>query len=134
MNKLGLLILTASIIYPAMIFAQSDSPITFTKKEIAFIKYGNGEKETSWGRSFIQIDGNDNVYFYNGNGQLLVVSSNGKSIKVMDGKKITNLRIIDAEGNIYSPVYKKGSPPGFVMTKPDGTQTEYPNFDLSCNL
>jgi len=124
-----LLILTVSVFLPGLVFAQSNSPITFTKKEIAFIKYGKGEKETSWHGNSIQIDGNDNVYFYNGNGQMLIVSSDGTSIKVMDDKKIINLRVIDAEGNIYSPIYKKGSPPGFVMTKPDGTQTEYPNFD-----
>lgn len=117
--------------FPTLILAQSDSSVSFTKKEIAFFKWGVGEKETEWHSTAIRIDGNDDVYFYNGNGQVLIVSSDGASIKAMDGKKIANLWAVDGEGNIYSSVYnKRDKSSGFVITKPNGNQTEYKNFNL----
>jgi len=109
----------------------SSAPISFTKKEIAFFKWGSGEKETQWHSTRIQIDGNDNVYFFNGNGQILIVSSDGSAIKVIDGEKVKNICTVDAEGNIYTVDYEKKGVPVLIITKPGGSQTKYENFEFS---
>ncbi len=131
--------------------AASDS-ISFTKKEIAFFKWGDGEKEIKLNKithktidrskgvtqtsedflwpSAIVVDGNDSIYLNGGNGQIFIISSDGSSIKTVSAKKTGGLVEVDGDGNIYGTYSKKGEPLGFIRTKPDGTQEVYKNFDL----
>jgi hypothetical protein len=132
-------------------FCQSSSaPISFTKKEIAFFKWGEGKKEVklvsykekniyhgmdlggyrytyNWPKK-MEIDGNDNIYLYSGTERIFVISSEGNSIKTIDAEKTGGVVCVDEFGNIYGSYRKKGEPTGFILTKPDGTQTLYKDF------
>src|SRR5579871_2398688 len=141
-------------IFPSIIFAQSDAPISFTKEEIAFFKWGTSETEVKlstggisqrakknskpektvlnqyrWANTF-RMDGNDNLYFNGGNGFIFVVSPDGNSIKTISIEKTGGFSTVDEMGNVYSFFHKKGEPLGFILTRPDGTQENYADFDL----
>lgn len=134
------------------LFAQSDSPVSFTKKEIAFFKWGDGDNEVKlvkneeenivhgmdmggkrysyrWPQA-IMMDGQDNIYFGGGNGQIFIVSADGKSIKRINGEKTGGMGFVDGEGDIYGANYKKDKNIfDLVVTKPNGVQKVYENFD-----
>lgn len=137
----------------SLAFSQSSpNSITFTKKEIAFFKWGSGSNEVgiskheeedieqgvdegdkivtySWPKN-IHIDGNDNLYFGNANGQIFIVSSGDGSIRTISWKKTGGLEIVDGDGNIYAGLFNKGEPPGFILSRPNGSQETYKNIDL----
>src|SRR5579871_804487 len=141
---------------PPVIFAQSDEPISFTKKEVGFFKWGAGENEVklskiqerhakvekgtnkevetvettsiSWPR-YLRIDGNGNIYFWGQTNQIYVLSSNG-AVKKIDGENVGGLWQVDGDGSIYAPYHRKDSSVGFFLIKPDGTQVDYKNFNL----
>lgn len=137
----------------ASAFCQTSSdPISFTQKEIAFFKWGNGgnevvlikdESENSYhgpdlgGKKYtyrwpskIEMDGNDNVYFYAGAGRIFMIPFDGSSIKTISAQKTGGLGCVDETGNIYGGYVKKGESAGFTLTRPDGTQKTYKNFYL----
>lgn len=138
----------------ATVFAQSNTgSIAFTKKEIAFFKWGNGKNEVTCSnfntvihrgsdeknnldvQSFrapvdLKIDGYNNIYIDGGNERIFVISSDGSSIKTINSNTTGGLGIVDEEGNIYGPYYKNGQLLGSIRTNPDGSQTVYKNFEL----
>jgi hypothetical protein len=137
----------------SLAFSQSSpNSVTFTKKEIAFFKWGDGPNEVGitkheeedivqgtdagdkivtyeWPRG-LDIDGNDNLYFGNGNGQIFIISSEDGSVKTISWKKTGGLWMVDGDGNIYARSFNKGKQPGFILTRPDGSQRIYQNFDF----
>jgi hypothetical protein len=150
LNKLFLILIT--LLFSASAFAADSGPISFTKKEIAFFKWGTGKNEVKlvkteeeniihgtdeggkrysyrWPHS-LKLDGNDNIYFGGGNGRIFIVSADGKSIKTINGEKTGGLGGVDGEGDIYAAYYKKDKNEfDLIVTKPDGTQKIYENFD-----
>jgi hypothetical protein len=123
--------------------------INFTKKEIAFFKWGNGQNEVSLEKLIktkgttqvennetlywpmdMKIDGNDNIYFPNGNGRIFILSSDSNSFKKIIMKKTGGIISVDENGCIYGVYSKDGPPYGFIRTEPDGTQEIFKNFDL----
>jgi len=136
------LILTTMLLFLfsySLAFCQSASDsISFTKKEIAFFKWGTGEKEVkltktaevfSWPRA-LRIDGSDNLYFSAGNGHIFIVSPNGNSIKSISNQKMGGLGDVDEDGDMYSGYKEEGKLTGLLVIGPDGTQTVYKNFIL----
>lgn len=143
---------------PGIVSAQSNAPISFTKKEIAFFKWGTGgddvklnktqathikvEKNThnivrseetttiSWPRN-LEMDGDDNIYFRGGMNQIFVVTVDGKLEKKIDVRDKGGLWRVDGDGNIYIPYSEKNGQAGFHLIKPDRTQTDYKDFDFS---
>ncbi|MGH2611948.1 MAG: hypothetical protein ACRDFB_02735, partial [Rhabdochlamydiaceae bacterium] len=128
-----LVIWIVSMIAP--VWAQSDSPISFAKKEIAFFKWGNEpnevgviqiksggtkfEKKTGQvvgeiktivrpGNGALHIDADDNLYFSNGKDGIFVVSDDGGVIKKIDSDDWRNFCMVDAQGNIYFRYSKQG--------------------------
>ncbi len=150
--QLNLTLLVVTFVFHSVL-AQSNSPISFTKKEIAFLKWGDGRNEVklnktkhklidrskgvtetkefvSWTRD-IKIDGNDNIYFRGGNDKIFIVSSDGSSIKTISAKKTGGLMDVDDDGDIFAPYHKIGEPEGFIRTKPDGTQEDFKHFSAN---
>jgi len=148
LNKFFLI--TITLLFSASVFAADSEKISFTKKEIAFFKWGSGEYEVGlsknespnilhgqdlggkkvvydWFRR-MELDGSDNIYFANGNGQIIIVSSDGHVRETISMEKTGGLKDVDDVGDIYGNYFKKGEPTGFIITKPDGTQTVYKNF------
>lgn len=142
------------IFLPSFTFGQTNLSISFKKTEIASFKWGQEEREVGilkreraniyrgidqggkkdnyyWSR-FLRIDGNDNIYFLDGwNKRIFIISADGTSIRTVNTKKTGGLATVDALGNIYGAYYKKGESLGFILTRPDGTQTVYKNFHLN---
>jgi len=130
------------------VFAQSNSTISFTKKEIAFFKWGEGDNQIRlkkghshhngqatteevnvqyyWPRD-LKIDGTDDVYIQDGKGHTFIISSVDGSVKTVN---VGGFRAVDEAGNMYSLYYVAGEPYGLIVTKPDGTQKIYKNFDM----
>ena len=148
-----ILMLLFSFFYSSLALCQSTSDsISFSKKEMAFIKWGQdknefgflrreskntyqgidlgGKKETYYWSRLLKLDGNDNVYVLDGwNKQIFIVSPDD-AIKTIGSEKTRGLITVDAFGNIYGS-NKKGEPQGFTVTKPDGSQKVYRNFNLN---
>lgn len=132
---ISILFLSFSYIFA---FGQTSSaPISFTKKEVAFFKWGEIDKKNPISKEYsrfypkvLHIDGYDNLYFVTEQSQIFIVPSDGSPVKKNSLGKAGGVFIVDEEGNCYSSYYKKGEPWGFILTKPDGSQTEYKNFNL----
>lgn len=113
----------------------SSTPIWFIKKEIAFFKWDyfnrDGKKCDPFFVKCMGIDGQDNLYFLYSNLLMYIVSADGKTVKTIDWGNKGGGWFVDEDGNLYSSVYKKREPEGFILTKPDGSQIEYKNFTLN---
>jgi hypothetical protein len=130
----------------SLAFSQSSpNSVTFTKKEIAFLNWGKGPKEVSLGKDEFMgnegskvinydyprqlwVDGNGNLYFLDrcrDDKRIFVVSADGQSIKTIEFDKTGGIADVDEDGNIYA--LKLG---GFILTRPDGTQRTYDNFNF----
>jgi len=152
LKRLFLILIT--LLFSTSVFAAGSETISFTKKEIAFFKWGNKDKEvgcnkideivhhgsdpknTSRFRSFrapvdLKIDGNGNVYIDGWNQRIFVISPDGRSIKTINNKTTGGFSAVDEEGDIYGSYYKEGEPFGFIRTTPDGTQEIHKDFKLS---
>jgi hypothetical protein len=153
-KKTFISILLFFVFSPSEFFGGSiPSAPNFTKKEIAFFKWGqaneninlkveerqkvnSGTREATISKSFywpryFKMDGNDKIYFDNWNGQILVLSDEGQVIKSLDTEKTGNLFDVDGGGNLYGGYNKKNKKIGFIRTKPDGSQVIYNNFILN---
>ncbi len=139
----------------SLAFSQTSSaPISFTKKEIGFYKWGVGSDEVGlqknesdniyhgmnlggkkytyhWPR-ILKIDGNDNVYFLDSfNKKIFIISADGGLIKTIGMEKTGGFVLADEEGNVYGLNLEEGKGSGFILTKPDGTREVFKNFNFS---
>jgi hypothetical protein len=102
------------------------------KEEYIFHSIDQGRKTWTynWAARF-WIDGKDNIYLGDDlNKRVLIISADGNSFKTVEYEKTGGISTVDANGNIYGSHQKKGGPPEFTVTKPDGTQQTYKNFRM----
>ncbi len=102
------------------LFAQSDSPVSFTKKEIAFFKWGDGSNE--FGQGYItEKDVRKDIESNTATDKKIGVVVPGKSdLKVGPVRSLITM-LIDGENNIYlaDSIHKR-----IIVVAPDGNVTK----------